>query len=406
MRTHARADSEGGGSSGYDDDSIVIGGVGGGAESEEVDELDEGGYDVQVYPNGVRGLQTPDIKMCEVELSGSVHDVPGDEEGLVAAPGSEYVRGSYFPMNTTATTTTTTTAQVDPYGSSNGHHQNHHHHWPGALQLQQPTMAQLHRSHTPLPSSPAGYLRHAPIYGNGGGGGGGGGSESEFVTSISAPAHKQMFDHAALYPPSLGLMEPSSSSSSSSSGPGPIRRHRSMTPSLIKGETLRRPMTATSGDYSSSSRGYHPYAIHGYGGAGAHTNSSSSAQSSPASYPVQLDYTSSRPGSTHRSGSAGQQLQDQMHHMLNLDQMDDGLFAESAGVAAVTAVSGHQGYEEMYRTESPLPFTTTALPGSAPASYSSSHFTPSLSEGHPDQFAHQVDGYFSSVSQSHHPISM
>jgi hypothetical protein len=89
--------------------------------------------------------------------------------------------------------------------------------------------------------------------------------------------------------------------------------------------------------------------------------------------------------------------------MLNLDQMDDGLFAESTVVAA--AASGHQGYEDMYRTESPLPFTT-ALPGSAPASYSSSHFTPSLSDGHSDQFAHQVDGYFSSVTQSHHPVSM
>ena len=390
MRTHARADSEGGGSSGYDDERGGSGGGGGGGgESEEVDELDEVGYDTRVYPNGVRGLQTPDIKMCEVELSGSVHDVPGDEEGLVAAPGS------YFPTAATATTAT----QIDPYGA-NGHH------WPGPLQPQQPTMAQLHRSHTPLSSSPAGYLRHAPIYGggSGGGGGGGGGSESEFVTSISAPAHKQMFDHASLYPPSLGLIDPSSSSSSSSSGPGPIRRHRSMTPSLIKGETLRRPMTATSGEYSSSSRGYHPYAVPGY----APPQTSSSAQSSPASYSVQLDYppssightNSSRPGSTHRSGSAGQQLQDQMHHMLNLDQMDDGMFPEPTTNGPTTT---HPGYEEMYRTESPLPFTTAALPGSAPASYSSSHFTP---EGHSDQFAHQVDGYFSGVSQSHHSVSM
>jgi transcription factor STE12 len=112
MRTHARADSEGGGSSGYDDE--LVGGGAGSAESEEVDELDEGGYDTRVYPNGVRGLQTPDIKMCEVELSGSVHDVPGDEEGLVAAPG-----GSYFP-------TTTAAAHIDPYGGAgaNGHH--HH----------------------------------------------------------------------------------------------------------------------------------------------------------------------------------------------------------------------------------------------------------------------------------------
>ena len=364
IRTHTRADSEGG-SSGYDDEH-------GDAESDGVDELEEGAYDPRVYPNGVGGLQTPDMKMCEVELSGNVQEIQGDEEGLVAAPGSDYVRGGYF------------SAQLDTYGGGSQVQSNGQ--WPGALTAASPhqqAMAQMHRSHTPLSSSPAGYLRQAPLYG----------SDSEFVTSISAPAHKQMFDHPSLYPSSaLGLME-------ASSGPGPIRRHRSMTPSLIKGENLRRPTTATSVDFSSS-RGYHPYAVPGYV-----AQSSSSAQSSPASYPVPLDYapqagvmgSASRPSSTHRSNSTGQQLQDQMHHMLNLEQMDDGLFAEP--------VPGSQNYEEMYRTESPLPFTS-ASSGPNPVSYSS-HFTPSMPETQTDQFAsHAVDGYFSSVSHPHHPVSM
>jgi len=350
MRTHTRADSEGGGS----DEPADM-------ESEEVDELEEDAYDTRVYPNGV--LQTPDMKMCEVELTGNVQEIQGDEEGLVVAPGSGFARGSFFQ-----------TTQMDPYGSSSNAP------WSGNMTGQQ-SLAQLHRSHTPLPTSPAGYLRQSPLYG----------SDSEYVTSISAPAHKQLFDHASLYPPSLGLMD-------ASSGPGPIRRHRSMTPSLIKGENLRRPTTATSSDLSSSSRGYHPYAVPGYV-----SQSSSSAQSSPASYPMPLDYGNmSRPGSTHRPSSGGQQLQDQMHQMLNLEQMDDGIFANH-----VDPPTGQQSYEDMYRTESPIPFAA-ASSGQTSTSYSSSHFPSSMSETH-DQYAshHSADsGYFSSVPQPQHHVSM
>jgi transcription factor STE12 len=189
-----------------------------------------------------------------------------------------------------------------------------------------------------------------------------------------------------------------------SSGPGPIRRHRSMTPSLIKGENLRRPTTAGGSEFTSTGRGYHPYAVPGYV-----SQPSSSAQSSPASYPVQLDYPPSQAGgaigslsrssSTHRSSSGGQQLQDQMHQMLNLEQMDDGLFSSHTEPAP-----GQQGYEEIYRTDSPIPFAG-AQPGS---SYSSTPFATSMSDTQADQFSsHSVDpGYFSSVPQPHHHISM
>jgi transcription factor STE12 len=373
IRTHTRADSEGGGSSGYDDEQADI-------ESEGVDELEEGAYDTRAYPNGVAGMQTPDMKMCEVELSGNVQEIQGDEEGLIAAPGSEYTRGSqgaFFP------------SQLDSYGNSQVHSGAH---WPGpttALTPHQQAMAQLHRAHTPLPSSSAGYMRQSPLYG----------SDSEFITSISAPAHKQIFDHSSLYPQHLGLMD-------SSSGPGPIRRHRSMTPSLIKGENLRRPTTATSAEFTSTGRGYHPYAVPGYV-----SQPSSSAHSSPASYPVPLDYPSaqagtmsnvSRSSSTHRSNSAGQQLQDQMHQMLNLEQMDDGLFSNHPEPAPA-----QQGYETMYRTDSPIPFAG-AQSGSMSTSYSSTPFTSSMPETQVDQFtSHSVDpGYFSSVSQPHHHVSM
>jgi transcription factor STE12 len=175
-----------------------------------------------------------------------------------------------------------------------------------------------------------------------------------------------------------------------------------MTPSLIKGENLRRPTTATSGEHS---RGYHPYAVPAYV-----SQSSTSAQSSPASYPIALDYSSqpgsmgniSRPGSTHRSNSGGQQLQEQMHQMLNLEQMDDGLFAHH-----VEPPSGQQNYDEMYRTESPIPFAA-ASSGSTSASYSSGHFSSSMSDTQTDQFAsHSVNpGYFSTIPQQHQHVSM
>jgi hypothetical protein len=175
-----------------------------------------------------------------------------------------------------------------------------------------------------------------------------------------------------------------------------------MTPSLIKGENLRRPPTATGAEYASPGRGYHPYAVPGYV-----SQPSSSAQSSPASYPVPLGCppaqagamgSVSRSSSGHRSNSSGHQLQDQMHQMLNLEQMDDGLFSNHS--------EPQQPYEDMYRTESPMPFTS-APSGSASNSYASTPYTASMPETQTDQFASAVDaGYFSSVPQPHHHVSM
>jgi len=316
-----------------------------------------------------------------------VQEIHGDEEGLVAAAGADYANGgqdAYYGSH------------LDSYGNSqlpSGPQ------WIGAISGPSPhiQMTQAQRSHTPLTSSSSGYMRQSPaVYG----------SDSEYVTSISAPSHKQMFDHSSLYPPHLGMMDPSS-------GPGPIRRHRSMTPSLIRGENVRRSMTAST-DFGSPGRGYHPYAIpiSGYV-----SQSSTSTQSSPASYHVPLEYTSSQAASignvtrsepTHRSSSNGQQLQDQMHQMLNLDQTDDGMFANTTASS-----SGQQTYDEIYRTESPLPFAGAAPsgPGSQFNKHLTGHdqgmYTP-LPETQVDQFvSHTVDaGYFSSLSQPHHHVSM
>lgn len=353
IRTHTRADSEGGGS-GYEDDQADV-------ESEGMDELGvEGTYNPRAFPNGVADLQNPDMKMCEVEVPGHVQEIQGDEEGLVSANGQE----AFIPP------------QFEQYGNFQLPSVSQ---WAGGLNAQSPmqqSSGQLSRSNTP------GYaMRQSPPSAYGG-------SDSEFAGSLSAPSHKQIFDHATLYP--AHLME--------SSGPGPIRRHRSMTPSLIKGETGRRALTSTSSEYGSPGRGYHPYAVplppSSYVSA-----SSNSAQSSPASYPIPLDYPPSQAGSisglsrsnsTHRSTSSTGHLQDQMHRILNLDQMEDTTSFHASP-------NQQSGFDEMYRSESPMAYPTGVSPQGL--------FT---TDAPVDQFgSHTVDpAYFSGVAQPQHHVSL
>lgn len=110
------------------------------------------------------------------------------------------------------------------------------------------------------------------------------GSLASSYTAVSAPPHKSGFDQPTPYPHG---MEHSQSWSS-----GPIRRHRSVTPSISQnGELIRRPLTAAStSDYGAASpvpRGYHPYAS---ALASGHP-SSSSTRSSPAGYHIPLEPT-------------------------------------------------------------------------------------------------------------------
>lgn len=181
-------------------------------------------------------------------------------------------------------------------------------------------------------------------------------SDNEFAMPLSAPAHKQIFDHNSLYPPNVGLSSSAGSSSSLNGGLGPIRRHRSMTPSFHKTDEggLRRPIASSHPQFGGGvARGYHPYAPSSY--------SSSSVHSSPASYPVALanDYnitgnngTVSRSSSishhsrSQRGSGVSLQLQDQMHQMLNLDHMEEPLYAHANANASVGS----------YRTDSPASF--------------------------------------------------
>ena len=75
---------------------------------------------------------------------------------------------------------------------------------------------------------------------------------------MSAPSHKASFDHANLYASNMVLDD-------TSVGGGPIRRHRSMTPSHVRsnGDSVRRPGTANSGEFNAW--GGTPGSVGGFG---------------------------------------------------------------------------------------------------------------------------------------------
>jgi len=201
------------------------------------------------------------------------------------------------------------------------------------------------------------------------------------MTSMSAPSHKASFDHNAIYPAQL----------LPSNGPGPIRRHRSVTPSLARyGESIRRPYSAAMTDQPAhGSRSYHPYAVSSHSG---------SAQSSPGSYNVPLDYNSSMTGSlpshlsrsssTSRPGSS--HLPEQMNQMLHLDSMDTGYNGESA-----TTTGGSFG--GMYRSDSPASYTS--------GTYSHDGGSTDGHQMYPlqSQYAGHADAYYPSHAQ---PVPM
>ncbi|KAK2460418.1 hypothetical protein APHAL10511_007583 [Amanita phalloides] len=169
----------------------------------------------------------------------------------------------------------------------------------------------------------------------------------DFVASMSAPSHKQAFERAMYPPGDIAAL------AAASGGTGPIRRHRSMTPSVMRNtEPIRsRPSTASS-DYASvgngspgpNNRAYHPYAAYGP----TSQSRPSSTHSSPAVDPVPLGGDGLR-----RSNSRSSNFADQMK-----------------GFVDMTLDSSQP---QMFRTESPRTFSDS--PGQygtdLPAQYSS-----------------------------------
>ena len=191
------------------------------------------------------------------------------------------------------------------------------------------------------------------------------GSVASSFTPISAPPHKSVFDQSALFSQSLEHSQPS--------GPGPIRRHRSVTPSVAQnGDLIRRPMTAASmSDYAPGSpapRGYHPYA-------NALTSGHapiSSTRSSPAGYHIPLE-----PTPLHQS---------QIPRAANEPAQEPMDFATSSmGFGA----SGASSYDGMYMAESSSTLPSASYPQAE--SFFQAHGTP---------------GYFAASHSEPQPIVM
>ncbi|KAF7297077.1 hypothetical protein MIND_00940600 [Mycena indigotica] len=269
---------------------------------------------------GARQLNAYDVQMCEVEVPGDVREVVGDEEGLMMPQPT-----AFYPGSAPATSAS--------FGSRST---NDHPQWATLRSSQSGSPAYSTMS-VPSPPPPATqFARHSS----------GSSSGSLYdMTSVSAPSHKQAFDHSSLYPPGM-IVE--------SSGGGAVRRHRSMTPSLARnGDPIRRPLTSNSGEFpgvvgASPSRGYHPYAYPG-SASGSRAGSTHSSPSFNNHLPLAPDYglrrSDSRNSNLSGSGNSGSGLGDQMRQMMTLDG------------------DGQQGGQyAMYRSESPAAFTGTGSP--------------------------------------------
>lgn len=361
---------------------------------------------------GMVGLS--DMQMCEIEVQpGDVEGIPGgtEEEGML-------LRGHPHGQNVAQYATVSADfgqqwtqpspafSNISPPGSAppppQQQQQQPQQQRPGTgnrASIGGPPTGFMHRPNSSI-SSMAGY----PVNGVNG-------TAEEYVTSMSmsAPSHKQAFDHTGIYPP--GLLDsaanptpPSSSSTNPSAAAavanpstsvpnpvgtpalvnaalaGPIRRHRSMTPSLIGrtgAESIRRPMSTVSngsngrgeGGSGSSSpapvmpgaggtmmgmnamvgngmgggggavRAYHPYG--GFGGA-THSRGGST-HSSPAVYSVPL-------GSASAGGDPSLQQQHQQ-------QQDGPQLRRSDSRASFNGEQEQQMYgATTTRTESPGSF--------------------------------------------------
>ncbi|KAJ7157989.1 hypothetical protein C8R43DRAFT_1064796 [Mycena crocata] len=312
-----------------------------------------------------------DVQMCEVEVPGDVREVHGDEEGLMMrtggpppATGEAFYPGPQSgsgPYRSNHSSTEFLNAGGDPQ-------------WAAIRSSQSGSPAYSTMS---VPSPPPPVTRASlsgPSQGISASGqfprhtssSSIGSAYDDYVTSISAPSHKQAFDHASLYPPGM-LLE-------SSTGAGPIRRHRSMTPSLVRnGEPIRRPLTSNSGEFpgvvgaSPSSRGYHPYAAYSASGSRAgSTHSSPSYNNIPLAADYGVRRSDSRNSNLSAGGGGGGGLGEQMRQMMsmNIDQQRGEADAQYA-----TAQGGYAG--EMYRSESPAAFTSSPQPfTSSPGIYS------------------------------------
>ncbi|KAI0075150.1 STE-domain-containing protein [Panus rudis PR-1116 ss-1] len=361
LRTHMRGGpgGNGGNGSGGEDDAGNAD-----VESEDVEEL-EGDNRASSYLEGIGSIN--DVQMCEVEIQGQIQEVHGDEEGLVMPTASSSVSSSLASqqqdngaVQELLYTDAANTSEPGSYLSESPgvqwatvRSQQHQHSSPMFTSTSMPSPQPHHAHHAHHPQQHSVNITPSSSYSS---------SSLDQYMSMSAPSHKATFDHAALYPPEIANSLAASSAPNGPGGPGPIRRHRSATPSVGRFDHPRRPFSAALSEHSSSGRGYHPYA----------SSIPHSAESSPMHYNVSLDYDGSQPtaiprGHSHsRSSSASMQVQEsaaagQVQAMMGLDVMDpNGM--QYAQAPAQSVDQGVQGYTELYqRTDSPMQYNSSAM---------------------------------------------
>nr|AGO06027.1 transcription factor STE12 [Volvariella volvacea] len=334
------------------------------------------------YVNGFAGSEFGpgglDVQLCEVEVQGEFREAHGEEGELIPGDGAIYMNsqmqqqqqqnqahGAYYSApptaagssfaNAPATAPPTTTDFADINGGNDTQWALRSHHSPAFSHVSAPspqigTVPLSRANRASINGPPAGYVRPTPsplphststssvssMYGN---------DEYGLATSMSAPPNKQVFDQSIYLDSSI------------ESAAGAVRRHRSMTPSVVRnGEPIRRPLTASSelsqgspGTSFQNARAYHPYA---YGHHSASQSRAGSTHSSPNAYniPLAADNGAYARRSESRNSSYGA-LPEQVRQMMNM-QLDHG---DNAAAGALYA-------EDMYRTDSPAHPQTTESP--------------------------------------------
>lgn len=224
LRIHFRADGD-------DASSGEFGASDLDAESQGIDEGDFPLSSSLPFPNGL-----PNMDICEVEVEGHLQEIQGDEEGLVAAAGTTL--GSNW-------STITSNSTLGPYYS---------HNVSAAVDTPSPDGDVPHLGFLPpvdTSNMPWANLSQQDSTGSSH-------CRGSMIPPLSASPCRPEFDQV---PSSLHR------SVMTRGVTGPVRRHRSMTPSILRGFDRGQ---------SPPSRGYHPYPPV----SSSHSRASSSASSS------------------------------------------------------------------------------------------------------------------------------
>ncbi|KAJ6489787.1 hypothetical protein C8R45DRAFT_1213238 [Mycena sanguinolenta] len=276
-------------------------------------------------PAGVPYAGVPlDVQMCEVEVPGDVQEVIGDEEGLMmrSAPPQPPSSGEAFYPGTGGQQ-----RRSGPYGggSSNTHSSSEFVNniagdaqWT-AIRTRSPAFSSMS---VPSPAPPVQHaLQFARHH-----------SSDSAYDEYAAPSDNKVFDNSTLDPPGM-LLE-------NNSGTGPIRRHRSMIPSVVRSG---RPHGSggSVGVVGASSRqhGYHPYA---YG------STASIAPSSPVftNIPLVSDFL-------HRSNSRNSNLSASVHGGRSSESVLREQMREEMGTDAGPTYGGAPSDLQMCESEVP-----------------------------------------------------